>query len=138
MLVEEAIMGINAPKEHQRVIAKLTIGLGNLYYDGKIALEPLPETMLDEDRTSSTPDITLYDNATEKNKVIIEVCKTSGVENDYLKIKKLVEDYAYGIEEAFVYNYKNGTWRKYTKGGQTFFENPSYCTLIDIDLNGLV
>ncbi|WKN45276.1 hypothetical protein [Tunicatimonas pelagia] len=25
-------MGINAPKEHQRVISKLTTGLGSLYY----------------------------------------------------------------------------------------------------------
>lgn len=42
-------MGIIAPKEHQRVISKLTTGLGTFYYQQrKIALEPLPETMLDE------------------------------------------------------------------------------------------
>jgi hypothetical protein len=36
-------IGINAPKEHQRIIAKLTTGLGILFYhNGAIDLEPLP------------------------------------------------------------------------------------------------
>ena len=47
---------VNAPMDHQRVISQLTVGLGKLYYyDKVISLEPLPETMIDEGRTTPTP-----------------------------------------------------------------------------------
>ena len=37
-------MGVNALKEHQRVIGKLMSALGSLYYwDQKISYEPFPE-----------------------------------------------------------------------------------------------
>jgi hypothetical protein len=51
-LEEAVIMGINAPLSHQRIISKLIAALGHLYYTQKlIALEPLPKTMLDQDKT---------------------------------------------------------------------------------------
>lgn len=47
-------IGIYAPKEHQRIISQLNTGLGYLYYvEGKITLEPLPETMIDEGANKS-------------------------------------------------------------------------------------
>ncbi|WP_332368239.1 hypothetical protein [Spirosoma telluris] len=53
--------GVYAPFEHQRIIAKLTTGLGMLYhYKRSIALEPLPETMIDESQVNSVPDLILY------------------------------------------------------------------------------
>jgi hypothetical protein len=43
-------MGTYAPRVHQRIIAKLITGLGHLFYQEKIIqLEPLPETMVNED-----------------------------------------------------------------------------------------
>lgn len=64
--------GINAPKEHQRVISKLTTGSGSLYYQQQqIALEPVPETMLDEGQTSPVPDMLLYDNQQHTTPIII-------------------------------------------------------------------
>ena len=94
-------MGINAPKEHQRVIRKLTTGLGNLdYYQQQIPLEPLPETMLDEGQTSPVPDVLLYDNKQRTTPIIIEVCHTTGARNDAKKIIRLIDEYDYGIEEG--------------------------------------
>jgi len=56
-------LSINAPKEHQRIISKLTTGLGVLFYhECSIDLEPLPETMIDEGQTSPVPDVSLYNN----------------------------------------------------------------------------
>lgn len=56
-------VGVWAPVDHQRVIAKLMTGLGILFYRQKaISLEPLPETMLDEGEASQVPDLSLCDN----------------------------------------------------------------------------
>ena len=85
---------IVAPKEHQRIISKLTTGLGALYYrQQKIDLEPLPETMIDEGQTSPVPDVLLYDNQRYQTPVIIEICHTSGVRNDIRKIIRLVDEF---------------------------------------------
>lgn len=89
---------IHAPRAHQRIISKLTTGLGVLYYrEKRIALEPLPETMIDEGQTSPVPDIQLYDNEDFKTPVIIEVAHPNGVKNDFKKVERLIEDYEYGI-----------------------------------------
>ena len=61
-------VGVYGPKAHQRVISKLNSGLGPLYYsEGKLTLEPLPETMLNDGEASRSdgppaPDLILYDN----------------------------------------------------------------------------
>ena len=52
ILYHPVIMGVNAPKEHQRVIGKLMTALGQLFYNEKaIPFEPFSETMIDEGKT---------------------------------------------------------------------------------------
>lgn len=129
-------MGINAPKEHQRIISKLTTGLGSLYYQQhKIDLEPLPETMIDEGQTSPVPDILLYDNQLYRTPVIIEICHTSGARNDIKKIIRLVDEFDYGIEEGFLYDYAAQQWQRYTKGDTEIEVGVSYSRRLGLDLD---
>lgn len=132
-------MGINAPKEHQRIISKLTTGLGILFYhEGSIELEPLPETMIDEGQTSPVPDVSLYNNKTYQTPVIIEVCHPNGVKNDFKKVQRLINEFDYGTVEAFVYDYVNNTWQKYSKEHGAHTENTSYSDVLNIDLASLI
>lgn len=127
-------MRINAPWSHQRAIGRLMAKLGSMYYDQKtISLEPLPETMLDEDQTSPVPDLLLYDPASERIPVIIEVTQTRNVNNDFKKVRELIEETEYGIEEGFVFDYKKNEWRKYRKGVGEARENPSFCEALNLD-----
>jgi Putative restriction endonuclease len=125
-------MGVNAPKEHQRIIARLTARLFNLLENGDIAYEPLPEVMIDESKTSPTPDVLLYDNVGSRNMVIIEIA-AAGARKDFEKTATLVEDY--DVPEGFVYNYPKKTWRKYKLGVGEVTENPSFCDAIGYDLD---
>ena len=130
---------ITAPKEHQRITSKLTTGLGALYYhQQKIDLEPLPETMIDEGQTSPVPDVLLYDNQRYQTPVIIEVCHTSGVRNDIKKIIRLVDEFDYGIEEGFLYDYVAGQWQRYTKGDTEMEVGVSYSRRLELDLDGFL
>jgi hypothetical protein len=130
-------MGVNAPKPHQRIIGKLMMQLGILFYNQKkIPYEPFPETMIDENKTSPTPDILLFDNQLKQNKVIIEVSGNTGAKRDFEKVKELVEEYE--VLEGFVYNYDLKIWRKYRLGRGEDFENPSYSDVIDYDLDRLL
>ena len=87
-------MGVNAPKEYQRVIGKLMTALENLYYREKqILYEPFPKTMIDESQTSPTPDILLFDHSTKQNVVIIEVSGAAGAKKDFQKVRELADDY---------------------------------------------
>ena len=129
-------MGINAPKDHQRVISKLTTGLGNLYYQQQqISLEPLPETMLDEGQTSPVPDMLLYDNQQHITPIVIEVCHTSGVRNDIKKIVRLVDEFDYGIQEGFLYDYVANEWQRYRKGQAQPESGVSFSEVLQLDLN---
>lgn len=95
------------PRIHQRIISKLDFGLRFLYQKEKtIGLEPLPETMVNEDQASPTPDLILVDPVTEFIHVIIEVCKTTGLKNDIQKVIKLLDNGEYDIREGFIYDYK--------------------------------
>ncbi|MCS6989466.1 MAG: hypothetical protein NZM06_08120 [Chloroherpetonaceae bacterium] len=137
--LEEALsMGINAPKAHQRVIAKLTTRLMNLYEQKRISLEPLPKTMLDESQTSPTPDLSLYDNQNAQTPVIIEVAHSDGVKNDLKKIRRLIEETEYGIVEGFVYDYKKNEWRKHKKGIGDIHDKPSFCDILNLDFSTLL
>ena len=130
-------MGVNAPKEHQRVIGKLMTALGALYYhEKKIPYEPFPETMIDESQTSPTPDILLFDHTTRQNVVIVEVSGTAGVKKDFEKVKTLADDY--GVPEAFVYDYGFKTWRKYQPDQGEITDRPSFCGAIEMDLADLL
>lgn len=137
-LEEALIMGTNAPKPHQRIIAKLTTRLTLAFEQGKISLEPLPETMLNEGQTSPTPDLILYDNILHETPVIIEVNHAAGVKSDIKKVQQLIDSEDYGIREGFIYDYNRQEWHKYKLGHGIIAENPSYCEAIQIDLATLL
>jgi Uma2 family endonuclease len=138
-LEEALLMGTNAPKSHQRIIGRLMIELGILYYkQGSIPLEPMPETMLNEDQTSPTPDIILFDNVLSRTPVIIEVTHTTGVTGDLKKLRRLINEEDYGIEEGFVYDYKRNEWHKYHRDKGDITDQPSFCEAINLDLATLL
>ncbi len=127
-------MGTTGPKSHQRVIGKLMTALGHLFYrEGIIRFEPFTETMIDESKTSPTPDVLLFDNEHGLNMVIIEVSGTTGAKKDFEKLVELMHDY--DVPEGFVYIYPTGKWRKYTLPKGEVTENPSFCDTIGFDLN---
>ncbi len=64
-------IGVNAPREHQRVITKLSAQLYWLFIHGEIAVEPLVEAMINESESSPTPDVMMLDNVRDEIKVII-------------------------------------------------------------------
>lgn len=133
MLDNTIIMGVNAPKPHQRVIGKLMTALGHLFYrEGSIPYEPFTETMIDEGKTSPTPDVLLFDNRTGLNKVIIEVSTSAGARKDFEKLVELMRDYE--VPEGFVYNYSDGSWRKYRLDKGEITQNPSFCDTVGLDL----
>ena len=137
MLDNTIFMGVNAPKPHQRVIGKLMTALGHLFYrEGIIPYEPFTETMIDEGKTSPTPDILLFDNKTGLNKVIIEVSASAGARKDFEKLVELMRDYE--VAEGFVYNYSAGIWRKYRLDTGEVTQNTSFCDTIEQDLNAFL
>jgi Uma2 family endonuclease len=133
-LEDATLMGINAPKEHQRIIRKLIAGLSNLYDSNRTTLEPFPETMMDEGQTSPVPDVMLYDNVSEQTPVIIEIAHTTGTKKDREKVRLLIESGFYGTTEGFVYDYKKKQWYKYKFGAGDITLNPSFCDTIGLDL----
>ena len=132
-MLDIQIMGTNAPKEHQRIIVQLTHGLYDLYLKGHVKYEPLPETMIDESKTSATPDVLLFDSVSEKNVMFVEVTIPVSENFDFRKAIEVAEKYQ--IPEGFVYNYKTHNWRKYKLGEGEITENPSFCDSIGYDLN---
>jgi Uma2 family endonuclease len=136
MLDIPVYIGVNAPREHQRVITKLSAQLYWLFIKGEVTLEPLVEAMINESESSPTPDVMLLDNVLDEIKVIIEVTSTTGVKKDFNKIAELMLDYE--IEEGFTYDYKKFLWRKYKNGVGEVLDNPSFCDTIGYDLNDFV
>ena len=134
-LVHEGL-GVWAPADHQRIISKLTVGLGILYYhEKKIRLEPLPETMLDDSKVSPVPDLSLINNDSDETPVIIEVCKTKGQKDDIQKVIQLVDNDLYGIREGFIYNYKTEQWYRYRFGDGGLTTESSFSEILNLDLN---
>ncbi len=128
-----------APVSHQRIIAKLTTGLGVLFYHQKaISLEPLPATMLDEGKASQVPDVLLRDNQTDQTPIIIEVCHTNGLKGDLQKVTQLIDEDLYGILEGFIYNYKTNVWLRYKKGDSGLSTESSFSDVLQLDLNQFI
>jgi len=132
-MLDVPIMRTNAPKEHQRVIRKLTTGLDFLYISGSISYEPFPETMIDESKTSATPDVLLFDSVSEKNVMFVEVTIPASGNDDFEKVAEIVKRYQ--IQEGFTYNYKTYKWRKYKLNIGEITKNQSFCDSIGYDLN---
>lgn len=131
--------GVNAPLKHQQVISQLHVELGILYYKQRsIPYEPLPETMLAEGYGNPVPDVILYDHKYEQTRVIIEVCQTSGQNNDLDKVIRLIEQAKYGILEGFVYNYKTGQWLRYRKGDAGEATESSFSEVLNVDLGPFI
>ncbi|AKD57961.1 hypothetical protein [Spirosoma radiotolerans] len=131
--------GANSPFGHQRIISKLTVELGVLYYHKKtIKFIPLPETPLDEGPGFPVPDVILFDEEMEQTRVIIEVCTNRGINNDLKKVIRLIEDDDYGILEGFVYNYKSREWFRYRKGDGGAATASSVSDLMGVDLGPMV
>jgi hypothetical protein len=85
MVSEELAMRVHATRQHQRLVAEVIYGLRKLFKQGSITLEPIPEAMLDEDRTSATPDVILVD-ANNEVKIIIEITvSANSIKNDFKK-----------------------------------------------------
>lgn len=129
-------LGVWAPADHQRIIAKLTTHLGQLYYVEKaISLEPLPETMLDEGKASLVPDLSLCDNIADQTPIIIEVCHTKGQKDDIQKVVQLIDNNLYGIREGFIYNYKTSHWFRYCFGDGGLMTESSFSEILQLNLN---
>ncbi|MBC8153411.1 MAG: hypothetical protein H7Z72_10910 [Bacteroidetes bacterium] len=131
--------GTNLPLDHQRVISRLTVCLGVLYYfEKKITLEPLPETPLGEGPGHQVPDVMLYDEQSEQTRVIIEVCNSRTFNYDLRKIIRLIEEDDYGILEGFVYNYKTREWLRYRKGDGGAATASSFSEVMQVEMGGFV
>jgi hypothetical protein len=135
---EALLMGANSPKDHQRVISRLIVHLGNLFDQGNIKLEPFPETPLNDGEPSPVPDVSLYDNVLYETPVIIEVNHADGIKSDLVKVQKLIDEGFYGIIEGFVYDYKRQEWHKIKRGLGIVAENTSFCEAINLDLATLI
>lgn len=132
-------MSVSGPRDHQRIISKITVGLGQLYYREKtISLEPLPETMLDELQASPAPDVILLDNESAEIPVIIEICHTKGLKRDLKKVKLLIEEADCGIVEGFIYNYEMAVWLKYRAGETELAIESSFSEVLQLDLNAFL
>ncbi len=127
-------MGINAPRIHQAIIAKLIYGLTDLYIKEQTGLFPYPETMIDESQTSPAPDVMLVDPKTDLTRVIIEITHTQGVRKDIIKLQQLMSDY--GVPEGFVYDYKLNVWHKF--GPSKDVANSSWCDAVGRDLSAFL
>ena len=66
--------------------------------------------------------------------VIIEVCHCSGLRNDIKKLIRLIDDYDYGIEEGFLYDYVAKQWRRYRKGEEEIEVGVSISKVLKLDL----
>lgn len=126
--------GANAPVIHQRIIARLTARLYPLFEAGAIAYEPLPEMMVGE-YSSPTPDVTLYSGATDSTPIVIEICQTRGVKSDVEKIIRMIDGNLYGIQEGFVYDYRNQRWLRYRLGDGGLTTESSFSDILQVDLN---
>ena len=138
---DQAVYG---PRDHQRIISKLTTRLGTLYYDTKaIPLEPLPETMLDEGQASRNDgppatDLILSDNVSDQTQIVIEVCHTKGLKRDTNKVIRLIDEDEYGILEGFIYDYKTENWLRYSKGDAGLMTQTSFSKVLNLDLNAML
>ncbi len=134
--------GSNAPLIHQRTIARLTAKLYPYYEAGTIRYEPIPEMMVGEYNSRydgpPTPDVILYDYATEQAHVIIEVTHTKSLKADLKKVIDLIDGDLYGILEGFVFNYKTRQWLRYRQGDGGVATESSFSDVLQLDLNALL
>ena len=134
-MIAEIEMGHLATIHHQRAIKKVVFGLEKLYQEGIIKLEPLPETDIDPGNPESKcPDIILQDSDGTAVPIIVEIATNRGWRTDFKKLKKLIDETEYGIEEGFVLNFEKMEWHKYSKQNGVIENNPSWSAILEVDL----
>ena len=136
-MTAEIEMGHLATVHHQRAIKSLVFGLEKRYQSGEIKLEPLPETDIDPGNPESKcPDLILQDNVLSTVPVIVEVATNRGWRTDFSKMRRLIDETEFGIEEGFVLNFERDEWHKYSraKGAE---EQVSWSDVLGLDLKTL-
>lgn len=135
----EIELGHLATIHHQRAIKKLLFGLEERYVSGEISLEPLPETDIDPGNPESKcPDLILQDEEKATVPVIIEIATNRGWKTDFAKLRRLMDETEYGIEEGFVLNFEKGEWHKYSKSKGVVEGRPSWSDVLGVDLDALL
>jgi hypothetical protein len=128
-------MGHLATVHHQRAIKKIVFGLEKYYQSGQIKLEPLPETDIDPGNPDSKcPDIILQNNVDSTVPIIVEIATNRGWKTDFNKLRRLIDETEYGIEEGFVLNFETGVWHKYSKGAADKMLASSWSDVLKLDL----
>jgi hypothetical protein len=61
-----------------------------------------------------------------------------GFRTDFKKMRNLIENTEYGIEEGFVFDFEKSTWMKFSKEKGVETENPSWSNLLSYDLNKIL
>lgn len=127
-------MGINAPREHQRIIRNLIFNLTNQLLHQ--SYDALPDSSMDaDDHFSKCPDVLIEHDVNGSIPVIIEVTGKGGVKKDKKEIAELFlenEEQLYGLLEGFVFDYDTNKWHKITAETES-----SYSDSLQIDLSGL-
>lgn len=126
-------MGINAPRIHQEIIAKLVYGVTLFLKNGVTSLFPYPETMIDESETSPVPDVMLVNRENDLAQAIIEITHTQGFKKDVQKVKDLMQEY--NVPEGFVYDYKLKIWQSISSKNNA---SQSFCEALNYDLNNFL
>lgn len=138
-MTAEIEMGHLATIHHQRAIKNLIFGLEKLFQSGEITLEPLPETGIDPGSPESKcPDLILQDNKNATVPVIIEVATNRGWKTDYAKMRRLIDETEYGIQEGFVLNFEKGEWHKYSKTKGVIEDIPSWSEVLKVDFKNFL
>jgi hypothetical protein len=136
-MVAEIEMGQLATVHHQRAIKHLIFELEKRYQNGQIALEPLPETDIDPGNPESKcPDLILQDNTRSTVPVIVEIATNRGWKTDFNKMRRLIDETEFGIEEGFVLNFETNQWHKYAK--QTGESDSTWSDVLKIDMAELL
>jgi Uma2 family endonuclease len=138
-MVAEIEMGHLATVHHQRAIKQLVFGLEKFYQSGQIRLEPLPETDIDPGNPESKcPDLILQDNTNSTVPIVIEIATRRGWRTDFAKMRRLIDETEYGIQEGFVYDFQQNEWHKYAKGKGIVENAPSWSEVLRLDLKTLL
>lgn len=131
-------MGHLATLDHQRSIKKLIVKLDKLYEAGHFNYEVLPEADIDPGNSESKcPDIQFRDNENLSVPVIIEVSTHFGWRSDFRKLKKLIDETEFGIQEGFVLDFVTGEWHKYSKQGGEDLKRPYWSDVLNLDMRTL-
>ncbi len=138
-MIAEIEMGHLATVHHQRAIKKLIYGMERLFQNGQITLEPLPETDIDPGNPDSKcPDVIFQDNEKSTVPIIIEISTSRGWKTDFNKMRKLIEETEFGIEEGFVYDFQLGIWHKFSKKNGASSMPDAWSDILGLDLNAFI